>query len=416
MLIFYDFGIKIYNFLIYIFQFFNSKAKQWIVGRKNIFQKIAETVDTREGSLWFHFASLGEFEQGRPVLEKMKSIQPGYKIVITFFSPSGYELRKNFSGADYIFYLPMDTARNAERFIELINPKLAIFTKYEYWYHYFHTLRQNNIPLYIISGIFRKEQAFFKWYGILNRRMLTMVSHFFVQDAGSQELLKSIGIKNSTVSGDTRFDRVAENAANPRMFEEIESFCAGKMVFVAGSTWPDDERLIAGLVKDYPGWKFIIAPHEIRDEKIESFISLLPAAAAIRHSQLKNQNIRADVLIIDNIGMLSSLYQYARIAYIGGGFGVGIHNTLEAAAFGSPVIFGPNYQKFLEAKALLKNGGGFTISTEQELKEIMAKLQDENFRARAAEAAGKFVQEQKGATEKIVEYIEKHDFQATADS
>lgn len=408
MLVLYNFGIKIYYFLIYIFQLFNKKAKQWFEGRQQIFEKISSKVEPGTHSIWFHFASLGEFEQGKPVLEEMRKMYTDKKILVTFFSPSGYELRKNYSGADYIFYLPLDSKKNAKKFIELVNPCMAIFTKYEFWYHYFNELHSKNIPLYLISGIFREGQPFFKWYGSFNRRILSFVTHFFVQDKGSKELLNGIGVQDVTVSGDTRFDRVAENAASPKQFEIVKDFCGNSSVFVAGSTWPEDEKLIAELVGKYAEWKFIIAPHEIKDEKIKALISLLPEGSAIRYSETQNLKLaqsNARVLIIDNIGMLSSLYQYGKIAYIGGGFGVGIHNTLEAAAFGIPVIFGPNFNKFLEAKALIANGGGFTISNSDQLQAVMQKMQNETIRTTAGRAAGKYVQESKGATEIILNYI-----------
>ncbi|WP_207424672.1 3-deoxy-D-manno-octulosonic acid transferase [Desertivirga brevis] len=415
MLILYNFGIKIYYFFIFILKYFNKKAKLWFDGRVGIFDNIASKVDPTVKKIWFHFASLGEFEQGRPVLEEMRKIYPDKKILITFFSPSGYELRKNYAGADYIFYLPMDTASNARRFLKLVNPEIVIFTKYEFWYHYFRQLHQSNVPLYLISGIFRPNQPFFKWYGSFNRKILSFVSHFFVQDEGSKELLKAIGITNVTVSGDTRFDRVAENAAAPKRFELVERFCYNSKVFVGGSTWPPDEKLLAELVAKYSDWKFVFAPHEIKADKINALIGLLPANTTVKYSEIKNLTGRDDidqairgrsVLIIDNIGMLSSLYQYGKVSYIGGGFGVGIHNTLEAAAFGIPVIFGPNFSKFLEAKALIANGGGFTISNSGELLEIMGKLQSEEFRSKAGNAAEFYVEKSKGATGTILKYIE----------
>ncbi len=443
MLFLYNLGIKVYNFLLFLLQFFNPKAKLWIEGRKGFFKKVSSLPAADTKRIWFHFASLGEFEQGRPVLEQIKKQYPGHPVVMTFFSPSGYELRKNSPLADHVFYLPIDTKENAEKFIRLINPKLVIFTKYEYWYHYFNELNKRHVPLYIISAIFRKNQPFFKWYGGLHRKMLGFVSHFFVQDPFSSELLKEINIRNVTISGDTRFDRVAENAKSPKQFNEVKSFCGNSKVFVAGSTWPEDESLIAGLVKSYPGWKFILAPHEIKPEKIKALEEMLPEGTTTRYSALSARNLNPSVsppqpatpglqpsthnpqpiisptlqpatrnpqlLIIDNIGMLSSLYQYGEIAYIGGGFGVGIHNTLEAAAFGIPVIFGPNYHKFLEAKALIQNGGGFSISNEKELQEIMIKLMDEGYRTRAGNAAGNFVEDQKGATGIILSFLEKQD-------
>ena len=415
MFFLYNFGIKIYYFFIYIFHFFNQKANLWIKGREKLLERIEKEVDSTSQSVWFHFASLGEFEQGRPVLEKLKIVYPQLKIIITFFSPSGYELRKNYAGADHVFYLPLDTKSNAERLVKLFNPKLVVFTKYEFWYHYFNQLHKEQIPLYIISGIFRNSQPFFKWYGALNRKILSFVTHFFVQDEGSKNLLSSINLHNVTVSGDTRFDRVAENAANPKSFELVKVFCGEARVFVAGSTWPEDESLIAELVKTYSSWKFVIAPHEIKEEKIKTLINLLPQGSSLRYSELikteSNEKVQQSyfnavrVLIIDNIGMLSSLYQYGQIAYIGGGFGVGIHNTLEAAAFGVPVIFGPNYHKFLEAKALIRNGGGFSIKDLNQLKSVMRKLENDEFRKASGKLASAFVQTQKGATGIIVNFI-----------
>ena len=406
MLFLYNLGINIYHFLIIIYQHFNPKAHLWIEGRKHLFEKISKEVDPNSPSIWFHFASLGEFEQGRPVLEKIKDSYPEHKIIVTFFSPSGYELRKNYNKADHIFYLPLDTKKNAERFLQFINPTLAFFTKYEFWYHYYHELNQRNIPLVVISAIFRPSQAFFKWHGKLNRKILSFVSHFFVQDENSKSLLANINIKNVTVSGDTRFDRVVENAAHPKELNDIKVFCGTSKVFIAGSTWPEDEKLISSLFKVYPDWKFIIAPHEINKEKINHLMSL--GENAMKYSDLQNQLPKDfQALIIDNIGMLSSLYQYADIAYIGGGFGVGIHNTLEAAAFGVPVIFGPNYQRFREAKALIACGAGFTISDADELKTTMKELLDDNTRKTAGDAAANYVDQEKGATAKIASYVEK---------
>jgi 3-deoxy-D-manno-octulosonic-acid transferase len=395
---------------------FNNKAKLWITGRKNtVFVRI-------ESSIWFHFASLGEFEQGRPILEAIRNSRPGKKIVVTFFSPSGYEIRKNTPLADYVYYLPLDTAKNARSFINAINPEIIIFTKYEYWFHFFNEANRRNIPLYIVSGIFRPGQVFFKWYGGFNRSILNLVSHFFLQDEASKQLLQGIGITNTSVSGDTRFDRVWANAQNPKSLPLIDEFKNGHKLFIAGSTWPQDEALLAKLVSEYPDWKFIFAPHEIPAEKINNLISLLPEGKAITFSQLKseaeglksgdfiNQSLTSNLqsLIIDNIGMLSSLYAYADIAYIGGGFGVGIHNTLEAAAFGLPVIFGPNYQKFNEARELIALKAGFSISNENELKGIVETLvDDEAFYNATSKKVFNYVKENVGATEMIMKYIDK---------
>jgi 3-deoxy-D-manno-octulosonic-acid transferase len=383
--------------------FFNKKAQLWIRGRAN------NAIKPHFGCIWFHFASLGEFEQGRPVLEQIKAIYPGKSIVITFFSPSGYEIRKNTPLADAVYYLPLDTAGNAKAFIDTLQPEMAIFTKYEYWYHFFNQLQQQQIPLYIISGIFRPGQVFFKWYGGLHRKMLTMVSHFFVQDAASKNLLQTLQKDNVTVSGDTRFDRVWDNAQHPKELPLIAAFKDGKKLFVAGSTWPKDEELLAGLVNLYPGWKFIFAPHEIGEEKINHLVSLLPADQAIRFSQISNRKSQISdyrVLVIDNIGMLSSLYQYGEVAYIGGGFGVGIHNTLEAAAFGLPVIFGLNYQRFREARELIELKAGISISNIDELKQAAALLMDDDiYRDETSRRIKQYVEDNTGATASILKFI-----------
>lgn len=403
MLLIYNIGVRLYFSAIYFASFINKKARLWINGRKNILY-------AKDGkSVWFHFASLGEFEQGRPVLEYIRKTYPGKKIVITFFSPSGYEIRKDTPLADAVYYLPLDTAANARKFIDAIQPEMAIFTKYEYWYHFFNELDHRHVPLYIISGIFRPGQVFFKWYGSLHRKILSFVTYFFVQDETSKQLLQNIGVNNVKVSGDTRFDRVWANAQAPGELKVVSSFKNNHKLFIGGSTWPDDEKLVATLVLDYADWKFIIAPHEINEEKINTLITLLPDNSAIRYSQLDGAHLpltNYQTLIIDNIGMLSSLYQYADIAYIGGGFGVGIHNTLEAAAFGMPVVFGPNYEKFKEARDMVAQQIGFTITNEPELKSTVAYLVEDNVRYKAiCQKVRDYVKENTGATEIILENI-----------
>ena len=402
MLLIYNIGIRLYLCAIYAASLFNKKAKMWLQGRNNaVYKKF-------DKSIWFHFASLGEFEQGRPLLEHVRHSRPGAKIVVTFFSPSGYEIRKNTPLADAVYYLPIDTAGNARKFIDTIQPTMAIFTKYEYWYHYFNELNKREIPLYVISSIFRPGQVFFKWYGGLHREMLGFVNHFFVQDEASKDLLHTIGITNVEVSGDTRFDRVWENAEQPKELPVVAEFKSTHKLFIAGSTWPEDEALAATLVSDYADWKFIFAPHEISEEKINKLISLLPLNSVVRYSQIAEHLSLANyqTLIIDNIGMLSALYQYAEIAYIGGGFGVGIHNTLEAAAFGLPVIFGPNYEKFREAKELVAIKGGFSINDEPELKSTIAYLTEDIIQYEATcKKVKAYVRENTGATKTIAGYI-----------
>jgi len=401
MRLLYNIGVRLYFLVVYLASFFNPKAKLWIDGRKN------QSFISLKGCIWFHFASLGEFEQGRSVLEQLKLKNPENKIVITFFSPSGYEIRKNTPLADAVYYLPLDTRANAIHFIDALQPKMAVFTKYEYWYHFFDETHKRNIPLYIISGIFRPGQVFFKWYGSLHREMLDFVSHFFVQDERSKTLLQQLGITNATISGDTRFDRVWANAQQPKEVAFIDEFKNGHKIFIAGSTWPQDEQLIVTLVTQHPDWKFIIAPHEIGEEKIQKLIHLLPEGSYTRYSQLTTHLQPFTTLIIDNIGMLSSLYQYGDIAYIGGGFGVGIHNTLEAAAFGLPVIFGPNYAKFKEALDLIELHAGFSMANEAELKVVTSGLVKNDTYKVAGEKAKAYVEGHTGATAIIINHIEK---------
>jgi 3-deoxy-D-manno-octulosonic-acid transferase len=399
MLWLYTIGIQFYALIVKIFSLFNSKAAFFINGRRNLFERISQTIDPGQKHIWFHFASLGEFEQGRPVLESLKQTYPQKKIIITFFSPSGYEIRKDYQNADGVFYLPIDTARNARKLIKAFNPEIAIFTKYEFWYHYFDVLAKNHIPIFVISSIFRPGQIYFRWYGGLNRTILRFVTHFFVQNEESKTLLQQLNITNVTVSGDTRFDRVVANAQSPKQIEIIAKFCANQKIFIAGSTWPADEQLISELVKANLDLKFIIAPHEIDEGHITDIQELFPQA--IKYSEAES-NHSAQVLIIDNIGLLSAIYQYGDIAYIGGGFGVGIHNTLEAAAFGIPVIFGPNYQKFKEAKDLIQLGGAKSISNKEELNSAFKVL---TATKEPGLIAAQYVDEQKGSTEKILTYL-----------
>lgn len=371
MTLLYNIGIKLYSIMIFIASFFNEKAKFIHKGRKNSWE-IIENANLGSDVIWIHCASLGEFEQGRPIIEKIKIQNSKYKVVLSFFSPSGYEVRKNYKEADLVVYLPADTNRNAKKLIKLINPKIAIFVKYEYWYHYFKELNNNQIPIYMVSAIFRPSQLFFKNYGGWYKNILEFVTHFYLQDQKSADLLSSIGVTNYNVVGDTRFDRVAEIAATAPRFENIEEIIQGKKVMVVGSSWPQDEDIIAEYInKSSDDFKFIIAPHEIEDSKIKNLISKLKVSY-LRYTQLSGASDKnSKVLIIDTIGMLSFIYQYADIAYIGGGFGKGIHNILEAATFGIPVIFGPNHTKFKEAMDLIEKGGAFPIKDEKDVEIIM---------------------------------------------
>jgi len=439
MTFFYGIGISIFHFLIGIAAMFGGKAKRWVAGRKGLFEKIKKEVDSTKKHTWFHFASLGEFEQGRSVLEEYTKEFPDKLIIITFFSPSGYEIRKNYSLAEHVFYLPADSASNAKRFIELINPEMVLFTKYDYWYFYFRELKNKEIPLYMISSIFRPDQVFFKWYGGLFRKILSCVTYFFVQNLESIRLLNSIGFQNVSLTGDTRFDRVVKVAKTVREIPVISYFATGHRVLVAGSTWPQDLERLLTFHQVFPDWKLIIAPHDVTPENIKYTCGIF--SSGILFSELsdymhkhqlgteiqKRKDVDMDlayqdtdteadlipehkspVLIMDNVGMLSSLYGYGDIAYIGGGFGAGIHNTLEAAAYGMPVIFGPNYHKFQEAKDLLQTKAAFNISNERELVLVIEELMDYQVRIEAGNRAVGYVNQQAGATEKILDYIKKH--------
>lgn len=399
----YKLSIYIYYKLIQISASLgNTKAKLWITGRQNIFEKITASLEPSEKRIWIHASSLGEFEQGRPVIEKLKELRPDYKIVLTFFSPSGYEIRKDYQGADYIFYLPLDTSKNAARFIDVVKPEKAIFIKYEFWYNYLTTLKQKNIPVYLVSANFRKDQHFFRWYGGWFRKLLQNFEHIFVQNENSANLLRKIGLHNTTIAGDTRFDRVYSIATSSRELPEVKNFVDGSFCIIAGSTWdPDEDLLIKYLNETSHPVKMIIAPHEIKDTAIDGIIQKLNKKA-VRYSQLQNAEA-AEVLIIDNIGMLSSLYRYGKVAYIGGGFGKGIHNILEAATFGLPVLFGPNYHKFQEAVNLTKAGGAFPISDYGNVKSTLDSLIGNSEKNNTCSQISRtFVEKNRGATNIIL--------------
>lgn len=388
--------------MICIASLFNRKARLWKEGRKNLFDKLRSVA--ADDTIWVHCASLGEFEQGRPLIEKIKEKYPRYKILLTFFSPSGYEIRKNYPLADAVTYLPLDTRRNAKRFISIVKPTKAYFIKYEFWYFFLKELKKNNIPVYLVSANFRENQIFFRWYGQWYKKILFLFTHIFVQHASSAELLKRHGIAHCSVSGDTRFDRVCEIAARAKEDTAIEVFKQNKSVLIAGSTWPEDEKLLVRLINECANpLRYIIAPHEIHPFHLDALQAAL-TKRSVRYSQAINQKkIDADVLIIDNIGMLSSLYRYGTIAYIGGGFGKGIHNILEAAVFGMPVLFGPRYHKFNEAIELAQEGGAFPVDNYAELtSRVNLLITHPDQLARAGEIARHYVQKNKGATEKII--------------
>ncbi len=401
----YHLGLYLFKVLLIVVSPFNKKAGLWLQGRKDMFNQIQSELKQNEKRVWFHAASLGEFEQGRPIIEALKKKYPEQKIVLTFFSPSGFEIQKNYEYADYVFYLPLDTKRNAKRFIQLLHPEFVIFIKYEFWRNFLHILKKQNIPTYLVSAIFRRDQVFFHWYGGWYRKMLNSFNHFFVQNQESKKLLQNFGFENVTVSGDTRFDRVNDIAAKAKPFPLVEQFCNNHTTLILGSSWKADEEILFDFINDNQV-KVIIAPHEIHDSNIERIISRITRKKQ-RYSLANETNIKdADVLIIDNIGMLSSIYQYGHVAYIGGGFGSGIHNILEAATFGLPVLFGPNYQKFKEAVDLIKLDGAFEVKDKVTVKKHLQKLlSDQGYLLTKSEICKKYVENQKGATEAIVNYL-----------
>ena len=407
MSFFYNLSIYSYSGFIRLGSLFNEKARKWIKGRKNWQKLLEQSIQKDKPYVWFHASSLGEFEQGRPVIETFREKYPQYRILLTFFSPSGYEVRKNYAGADLIFYLPADTPANAKKFIGIVDPALVFIIKYEFWFNYIHQLYLKKIPLYYFSVKFRPGQHFFKWYGGWFRKKLKEIDWIFVQDKSSENLLRSIGCSTCSISGDTRFDRVLSVAQQKKSFPLIEQFAGDADVMVAGSTWPPDEEFMAGIINKFSGrLKFIIAPHEIHPERLSAMQQKIKTTS-VKFSEVQEHDIKsANVLFIDSIGILLHLYQYARFAYIGGGFGKNIHNILEAATFGVPVIFGPNYHKFQEAIDLIKLGGAFPVNNYQELEGIIVKLfEDKAFQEKCSAICRNFVTQNAGATAVIMEKI-----------
>jgi 3-deoxy-D-manno-octulosonic-acid transferase len=410
MKVLYNLGIFIFTALAYLISPFNSKASLWVRGRKGWKEKLEEKIKKGERSVWIHCASLGEFEQGRPVIEAIKQKRPDLKIVLTFFSPSGYEIRKNYPNADCIIYLPADTPGNAERFISMINPEFVIFVKYEFWNNYISALYKKKIPLYLISAIFRPDQHFFRWYGSFFRGMLKKFERIFVQDQRSLTLLSDIGIWNILLAGDTRFDRVIQIAGTARDIPQLEKFRGTEKIFLAGSSWTRDEEIIVEYINNFPmRMKWVFAPHEIDKPNIERLEKLLKVSH-VRFSEFNETSPDCRVLIIDNIGMLSSAYKYAYIAAIGGGFGKGIHNILEPACWGIPVVFGPRHEKFREAVDLINENGAMTFDSFGKFSDILDKLlADEQFYLKSAKAAALYVNKNTGATDKILQEIFQKD-------
>jgi len=414
----------IYNIVIYFVlwgiafaSLFNEKVRKMWRGEREAFKILKQKVDPNAKYIWFHAASLGEFEQGRPLMERIRKDNPQYKILLTFYSPSGYEVRKNYEGADIICYMPVDTRLNAIRFLRLVRPVMAFFIKYEFWSNFLHILKHRNIPTYSVSSIFREDQVFFKWYGRSYAGVLKCFTRFFVQNEESKRLLEGIGITAVDVVGDTRFDRVLQIKEAAKQLPICEAFRTGVAssqsadvphhdfkVFVAGSSWPPDENIFIPFFNEHKDWRLLIAPHVIAEEHLKLILSLIKGKKVVRYTQTTPEEAaEADVLIIDCFGLLSSMYNYGDVAYIGGGFGVGIHNTLEAAVWNMPVIFGPNNKKFQEAQGLLKSDGGFEINTYEDFSGLMSSLMnDETFLKQAGDKAGAFVAHLAGATDKVL--------------
>ena len=407
----YNIAVLIAGFPLKIIAIFNKKIQFFVEGRKETFSKLTTVISEKDTVIWFHCASLGEFEQGRPILEKLKKENPTHKIVLTFFSPSGYEVRKNYEMADVVCYLPLDTKQNAKKFLDIVNPALAIFVKYEFWPNILSELNSRAIKTILISGIFRENQAFFKWYGSWMRKSLKAFDHFFVQDENSKKLLSSINFNNVTVSGDTRFDRVYEITKQENQLPFIEEFKNNKYTLVAGSTWKEDEELLVEYINNNASEneKFIIAPHNINAEAIEKLKRSIIKKAVLFSEKDQKELKNYQVFIIDTVGILTKIYSYANVAYIGGGYTKsGVHNVLEPATFGVPIVIGPNYHKFNEAIDLVEKDACFTINNSQKLSVLLEKLfQFKEFRKKAGNNALKYVIDKTGATTKILYYLKK---------
>ena len=408
MFFLYNLVVQVASFLVKIVALFSPKIKLFVDGRKLVFPTLESEIKPTDRTIWFHAASLGEFEQGLPVIEKIKEEYPNHKIVVTFFSPSGYEVRKNSKVADVIVYLPLDTKGNAERFVKAVHPDLVFFIKYEYWPNYLNELKQRQIPTYLISGIFRENQVFFKWYGGFYRKALDTFEHFFVQNAKSKELLLKIGKTNVTVSGDTRFDRVVSILEKDNSLDFISEFKNDTLTIVVGSSWPKDETLLVDFINSNNyDVKFIIAPHNIKQEQIKQLTNSI-SKKTVLFSEKEGKNLADfDVFVIDTIGILTKIYSYADIAYVGGGFGnPGVHNILEPATFGVPIVIGPNFSHFAEAIALVNMEGCVSVSSQKELNEAFENLiQNEDIRFEKGHICSTFVQMNKNATEIILKSL-----------
>lgn len=409
MLFLYNLVVSIAGFFLKIVALFSPKIKLFVEGRKNVFTILEEKIKPTDKTIWFHSASLGEYEQGLPVIEKIKKKHPAHKIIVTFFSPSGYEVRKNNNVADITIYLPLDTKSNAKKFLRLAHPEFAFFIKYEFWLNYLKELEHNKIPTYLISGIFRDNQMFFKWYGGFYRKALTSFTYFFVQNEKSKEKIEALGFKNVIVSGDTRFDRVAAILERDNTVDFIEQFKNNAPTIIIGSSWPKDETLLADYINQASeDVKFIIAPHNIKQDQLSDLKSQINKPTVLFSEKDNSKNLSDyNVFIIDTIGLLTKIYSYGTIAYVGGGFGnPGIHNILEPATFGIPIVIGPNYSNFAEAVELVKIGGCTVISNTLELKQIFDRLLlDQEYREEKSQICKSYIQDNKGATESIMKIV-----------
>ena len=399
----YNIAIYFYLLGVAIASLFNEKVRKMWRGERAAFDVLKQKVDPEAKYVWFHAASLGEFEQGRPIMERLHSEHPEYKILLTFFSPSGYEVRKNYEGADIICYLPLDTPINAIRFLRLVRPVMAYFIKYEFWYNYLHILKYRHVPAYSVSSIFRPEQIFFKWYAKKYAGVLRCITHFFVQNEQSRELLAKIGITEVTVSGDTRFDRVLQIKEQSKHLPLVEAFKQDYKVFVAGSSWPPDEEIFIRFFNEHPEWKLIIAPHVIGNDHLQQILSRLNRKTVRYTKATPETAAEAQCMIIDCFGLLSSIYHYGEVAYVGGGFGVGIHNVLEAAVWNVPVFFGPNNKRFQEAQQLLASGGGIEITDYSSFATAMQRfMDDDKWLEQCGSKAGDYVKSMAGATDIVL--------------
>lgn len=406
----YDLFIRVYAISIRLVAPFNPKARLWLRGRKDWRRRLGEALSEKHVDLWMHCASLGEFEQGRPVIEALREAHPEMTVLLTFYSPSGYEVRKDYALADHVSYLPLDTASNARDFIRIVNPEIVIFVKYEFWLHFLTELHQRATTVLLISAIFRSNQFFFRWYGTAFLRVLGCYERIFLQDDGSRAILEAHGVDRVTIAGDTRFDRVGKIAREAKDIEAMDDFVKGARTLVAGSTWPGDDEVIFPCLEMVDKW--IIAPHEVNESRLRQLEKRF-APGVVRYSHMKGNpgsSAKCRVLLIDNVGMLSSVYRYGQLAFIGGGFDHGIHNVLEAAVYGMPVVFGPKHEKFREAEDLLREGAAFSVENARELANVLRKLAESGFAAQSGDAAARYVRDQSGATGKILDFLQQKRF------